>query len=162
MHMNPLPTLPTSFDTLSPGQQHNQLVFPCSSPQFPQVNDPFNNSWWIHTSNMFAIEFINEKGPVQSTIHDLGLANRTNHPANVQVLTNTTSTLPTIPQSEKAKLWDLELQCIQAFLDDLKQPPDMTNNAFKHFIQQAARFFIKDGRLWRKDPKNKHKIVIAK
>ncbi|KAJ3571153.1 hypothetical protein NP233_g3932 [Leucocoprinus birnbaumii] len=70
------------------------------------------------------------------------------------------SSPPTIPRSEKAKRRDLELNQVQAFLANPIRPPDLTDEAFKRFIRYSANFFIRDEKLWRKDPKLKHKLVI--
>ncbi|KAJ3555386.1 hypothetical protein NP233_g12222 [Leucocoprinus birnbaumii] len=37
----------------------------------------------------------------------------------------------------------------------------MSDDNFKRFIRLSSKFFFRDGRLWRKDPMMKHKLVVA-
>lgn len=70
------------------------------------------------------------------------------------------SSHPTIPRTDKAKNHDNELQLVQNFLTDPKQPQDMSIDAFKRLVRYAAGFFTRDGKLWKKDSRNKHKLVV--
>jgi hypothetical protein len=70
------------------------------------------------------------------------------------------SSSSTIPCSETAKHRYLKLESIQVFLTNPIQPSDLLDNAFKCFVQYAARFFIQEEKLWKKDPRMKHKLFI--
>ncbi|KAJ3565119.1 hypothetical protein NP233_g7843 [Leucocoprinus birnbaumii] len=133
-----------------------------------QFSTSLYDSDWISHSNTFSIEVSNKITPVQSLLYSLH-----HFPHSCSTFTASTaknlakvppgspvSSPPTIPRSEKAKRRDLELNQVQAFLTNPIQPPDLTDKAFKRFIRYSANFFIQDEKLWRKDPKLKHKLDV--
>lgn len=143
----------------------NCFTLGCQQPHPPSTTP--DNSWWPETANTTAIEFLNELPAVLLTLYDLGRpADATFKPSNstVEIFNMDTSNpsfdTPTIPRSEKAKLRDLELQQVHKFLLNPQRPHDLTEEALRRLVQRAAKFFIRDGRIWRKDNKNKHKLVV--
>lgn len=145
----------------------NNFTFSCltSPPSSSLSTDSFFDSWWTWTSNTFAIEVLNEIGPVQGVLHSLGRILPTSCQPFAEIFENShlespPPIPPTIPRSEKAKRRDLELQQVQSFLIDPRRPPDLSDEEFKRFVRYAAGFFMKDGRLWKKDSKRKHKLVV--
>lgn len=65
---------------------------------------------------------------------------------------------PTIPRSEKAIAADLYLSQIQTFLSK-GTPPDLSNSKLAAFIKSAARYFVLDDRLWRRQPNGCHQVI---
>jgi hypothetical protein len=66
-----------------------------------------------------------------------------------------------VPRSETANAADERLEKVRKWLETLERPATMTDAEYKTFMRYGTEFFVKDGRLWRKDPKGHHKIVIA-
>ncbi|KIJ24850.1 hypothetical protein M422DRAFT_194207, partial [Sphaerobolus stellatus SS14] len=46
------------------------------------------------------------------------------------------------------------------FLSTTTKPPGLEEKDLKHFIKQAMRFFVKDGKLWRRNASGMHQLVI--
>ncbi|KAF8801947.1 hypothetical protein BYT27DRAFT_6781660, partial [Phlegmacium glaucopus] len=67
-----------------------------------------------------------------------------------------------IPRSEAASRSDCRLIHVQHWLKTLERPPDISDSEYKSFMRYCTEFFIagETDRLWRKDPKGAHKIVI--
>lgn len=69
---------------------------------------------------------------------------------------------PTIdlPSSDKSRASDQQIILVEAFLDTQARPPGMTDQRFQRFVRYATRFFLLDGRLWRRHADGDHKLVI--
>jgi hypothetical protein len=141
----------------------------CQQPHLiPSLCDDQDDFWWPWTSNTFAIEILNEVTPVKAIIQSLRhpiLSPSIHTSFSVEIPSSehsdhSPSSYSLIPCSDKAKSRDLQLEQGQAFLLDPKCPPDLSDDAFKRFVRYAAGFFIQDGRLWKKDSKMKHKLVV--
>jgi len=65
-----------------------------------------------------------------------------------------------IPRSDKAIRRDNKLHTIQQFLETLKRPPDMTDEHYRQFIQQAKGYFLLRGKLFRKTKDNFAQLVL--
>ena len=67
-----------------------------------------------------------------------------------------------VPCSEKAILADLKIRHVRKWLHTLARPGEITNEEYKTFMRYCTEFFLagEDNRLWRKDPRGAHKIVI--
>jgi hypothetical protein len=65
-----------------------------------------------------------------------------------------------VPRSELAKAADLRLEKVQPFLESLQRPPSLTDSEYKSFMRYCSEFFTAEGRLWRKDSKGHHKIIV--
>lgn len=137
-----------------PSSSHRSLI--------TSTTQNLNDSAWIWTTNTFAIEFLNTTRPrtpfaTQQCFPD------TSNPCPTSILSNEVArppANPTIPRSDKARARDAELQRVHTFLLNPDHPPDITDEAFKRFIRFAAGFFIRDNRLWKKDQRMKHKLVV--
>ncbi|KAJ3564557.1 hypothetical protein NP233_g8218 [Leucocoprinus birnbaumii] len=89
---------------------------------------------------------------------------------SVLATTTTHNTPTTIPRSERAKARDLELKKIFEFLKDpLKRVGKEAEESEREgeeaeeitdLVRKASGYFVVDGRLWRKDPKMEHKLVV--
>ena len=66
-----------------------------------------------------------------------------------------------VPRSDSAVAADLQLELVRQWLRTLKQPKGQTDSEYKTFMRYCTEFFLgEDDRLWRKDTKGAHKIVI--
>ena len=64
------------------------------------------------------------------------------------------------PQFDKSREADECLARIRDWFTTLRQPANLTEKAYATFICYASHFFLKDSRLWRRDPQGYHKVVI--
>ena len=55
---------------------------------------------------------------------------------------------------------DEELREIKAYLKTLKKPVGIEDRKLVGFLRKASCFFVKGGRLWKKDTEGKHKLVV--
>ena len=66
-----------------------------------------------------------------------------------------------IPRSGYSEAADGRLIKVKAWLETLERPPNMKDSEFKTFMRYCVEFFVTDGRLWRKDKKGHHKLVVS-
>jgi hypothetical protein len=70
-----------------------------------------------------------------------------------------------VPRSEKAKAADAKLDIVKTWHQTLEWPADMaelSSTEYKSFMRYCTEFFVTDeGRIWRKDDKGNHKVVVA-
>jgi hypothetical protein len=73
-----------------------------------------------------------------------------------------TSAIPysAVPRSEAAVNADLRVEKVQAWLETLRRPEDMTDAQYKTFMRYCTEFAVISGKLWRKDPQGQHKKVV--
>ena len=67
-----------------------------------------------------------------------------------------------VPRSEIAIKADNRLEKVQKWLETLQRPEDITDTEYKSFMRYCTEFFIANDRLWRKDARGRHKIVIPR
>jgi hypothetical protein len=67
-----------------------------------------------------------------------------------------------VPRSAAAAKADETLTKVQPWLETLERPADFTDNAYKTFMRYSTEFFVAHEKLWRKDAKGRHKLVIPK
>ena len=67
-----------------------------------------------------------------------------------------------VPRTESAVAADLKLRSVRGWLQNLERPEGLTDAEYKTFMRYCTEFFLsgEGDRLWRKDPKGTHKIVI--
>ena len=65
-----------------------------------------------------------------------------------------------VPRSDIAKATDDKLVNVRSWLETLDRPSSMTDTEYKTFMRYCTEFFVSDGRLWRKDSKGHHKVVV--
>jgi Integrase zinc binding domain len=65
-----------------------------------------------------------------------------------------------IPRSDSAIEADRRLEKVQAWLEALDCPPDLTDSEYKIFMRYCMEFIIIGNRLWRKNPQGQHKMVV--
>jgi len=67
-----------------------------------------------------------------------------------------------VPRTESAIAADLRLRHVRKWLQTLERPEGLTDQEYKTFMRYCTEFFLagEDDRLWRKDAKGAHKVVI--
>jgi hypothetical protein len=116
----------------------------------PSTSNNYNIYGWAEHTNTFAIELINAP---YTSYHHSGTADT--------YLASTSPPLPTtIPRSEKARAKDLELKRLTEFLTNPQWRNGIDAEELRTLVKKASGFFVADGRLWKKDYKAKHKLVI--
>ena len=66
-----------------------------------------------------------------------------------------------VPRSDAAVTADERMETVRRWLKTLQWPVAMMDTEYKSFMQYATEFFISGNKLWQKDPKRQHKIVIS-
>ena len=66
-----------------------------------------------------------------------------------------------VPRSDAAEAMDDKLVKVKKWLETLERPDSMTNSEYKSFMRYCTEFFILNDRLWRKDSKGHHKVVVS-
>lgn len=66
-----------------------------------------------------------------------------------------------VPRSEAAIAADRRIDKVRHWLATLERPESMTDSEYKTFMRYCTEFFLVSDKLWRKDPKGHHKIVIS-
>ena len=65
-----------------------------------------------------------------------------------------------VPRSDLAVKTDNRLAGVQKWLETLIQPDSMIDSEYKTFMRYCTEFFVFNDRLWRKDSRGQHKLVI--
>lgn len=65
-----------------------------------------------------------------------------------------------VPRTEAASAADERLLKVRNWLETLVRPQDMNDKEYKTFMRYCTEFFVLSEKLWRKDPKKQHKLVI--
>ena len=68
----------------------------------------------------------------------------------------------TIPRTDRALAADERVDKVQDWLETLQRPDGFTDAEYKTFMRYCTEFFVANDRLWRKDSKGQHKIVIPR
>jgi hypothetical protein len=154
-----------------PGTHHGPDGLSRRRPQPDDEEEPVDDfEDWIDQVNGF-IHFIN---PLPTHIHSL----TTSPPISIYISDtiqeesqeqDEAPTAPTdpptpysvMPRSETAKAADLKLEKVQHWLETLERPDSLSDSEFKTFMRYCVEFFVRNGRLWRKDTKGHHKAVVA-
>ena len=75
---------------------------------------------------------------------------------------HSTLTYNNVPRSVGANKADETLQKVKPWLETLQRPSDITNETYKTFMRYCTEFFIAHDKLWRKNAKGHHKLVVPK
>ena len=66
-----------------------------------------------------------------------------------------------VPRLDAAVTADERIKKVRRWLETLQRPVAMMDTEYKSFMQYSTEFFILGNKLWQKDPKQQHKIVIS-
>jgi len=110
----------------------------------------------VYTST-YAIEFLNKE---LNTLYLENTSSNHHKPAATIYLSSTPHPNTPISRSDRAKAKDTELKKIMDFLMNPLQRDGMEAEELKVLIRKASGFFVADERLWKKDSRAKHKLVV--
>lgn len=65
-----------------------------------------------------------------------------------------------VPRSETARKADERVVKVREWHETLKRPDAMSDADYESFLRYCTEFFVSSDRLWRKDSKGEHKLVI--
>nr|GAT45999.1 DNA/RNA polymerase [Mycena chlorophos] len=65
-----------------------------------------------------------------------------------------------VPRSDAARLADYRVDLVRIWHDHLEQPRDLSDIQYQTFVRYCMEFYLSEGRLWRKDPDGRHKLVV--
>ncbi|KAJ8483236.1 hypothetical protein ONZ45_g14668 [Pleurotus djamor] len=64
------------------------------------------------------------------------------------------------PQSNRAKERDAGIADVESFLRTGQKPTHLKDSQLPSFYRRSLDFFVREGKLWRKDPQGRHKLYI--
>lgn len=65
-----------------------------------------------------------------------------------------------LPRTKEGEAKDEELVKVKGFLETLEVPGKMEGKERERFVKRASRFFVRGGRLFRREPQGRHQLVI--
>ena len=155
-----------------PGTHHGPDGLSRRRPQpddEPDQEDDFED--WVDQVNSFIhfidplpshINSISNSPPISCYITDT-IREESLEPEDAPPILNQDPSTPysIVPRSDTAKATDDKLFKVRSWLETLERPPSMKDTEYKTFMRYCTEFFVSDGRLWRKDSKGHHKVVVA-
>ena len=145
-----------------PGADLNQVLYK------EEPDDDFDD--WIDQVNGFLhfvlpppshINSISTSPPISSYITD---TDRDDSPEPEELAQQLKDDPPTpysiVPRSDAVKATDEKLILVKKWLETIERPPDMKDSEYRTFMRYCLDFFVADNRLWRKDKKGHHKVVV--
>jgi hypothetical protein len=70
-------------------------------------------------------------------------------------------TYNTVPRTEQAQKADDHIRLVHEWHNSLQRPVDVTDTEYEAFLRYCTEFFVDSDRLWRKDRKGEHKLVVS-
>jgi hypothetical protein len=67
-----------------------------------------------------------------------------------------------VPRSDAAQRDDERILKVRKWHDDLLRPPGLSDSQYNTFLRYCTEFFISADRLWRKDSRGEHKLVVPR
>lgn len=131
-----------------PGERHagaDGLSRRGAAEEDPEEEDDFED--WIDESYAFTVEALNRPGGRREEGTTLVLAMGGVEPVE-------------IPEVPNGRGREEKVRMVQEFLNDPRRPDGMDDRTFTSFVRYASKFFVKGGRLWKKDKDGKHKVVV--
>ena len=157
-----------------PGLYHGPDGLSRCRPQLGDQEEPEDDfEDWIDNVNGFihlinpsptSLNFITALPPVTAYISDLAEATTTETSGIIQTrsVNHSTLTYDNIPRSVGANKADETLSKVKPWLETLQRPADITNEGYKTFMRYCTEFFVGHDKLWRKNAKGHHKLVVPK
>jgi transposase InsO family protein len=126
---------------------------------------------WLDRSYSFGIALLNERTHLVEAAttsltrhpHYVPCAMRLTRLPDYHVLLDVaehTAEEPPIPRSKSANALDERLVATKLFLSTRKRPANLTEDEFKAFVTHAARFFVLEDNLWRREAQGRHQLVV--
>ena len=66
-----------------------------------------------------------------------------------------------VPRTLQAEAEDKRVGKVRLWLDSLARPSDISDSDYVSLIRYAMKFFLRNGKLWRKDPYGRHGLVTT-
>jgi hypothetical protein len=66
-----------------------------------------------------------------------------------------------VPRTDLARKAEERLQLVREWHSNLQRPPDLSDKDFEQFLRYCTEFFVSSDRLWRKNHKGEHKLVVS-
>ena len=104
------------------------------------INSPRPRPWLQISVAMFAAEVADINPPTEET-----------SPASYA----------DVPRTLQAEAEDKRVAKVRLWLDLLVRPSDISDSDYALFIRYAMKFFLRNGKLWRKDPYGRHRLVAT-
>jgi Integrase zinc binding domain len=151
-----------------PGTHHTPDGLSRWKPQPGDEEEPEDNfEDWINNINGF-LHFLNPHPSIRSyttltppiALYVTSDPDTSNITEVNQQKDKTTIPYSIVPQSDSAIETDRKLKRVQAWLETLDHPPDLTDSEYKTFMRYCMEFIIISNRLWRKNPQGQHKMVV--
>ena len=153
-----------------PGTHHGPDGLSRRRPQPGDEEEPEDDfDDWIDQVNGF-IHFINDNPahrmaistspPVTCFVTTIEQGNSAEPTRGVDDDDDRQTSYDIVPRTEAAITADARLAKVQTWLETLERPVEMTEKEYNTFMKYCTEFFILGARLWRKDVKRQHKIVV--
>ena len=144
-----------------PGTMHGPDGLSRRRPQpgdRPEPDDDFDD--WIDRLYGF-MHFINLTPPFQTP--QIYIATFVADVADVEVPeeATTAASYADVPRTAQAQAEDDRVDKVRQWLDSLTRPDNVSDSDYASFIRFAMKFFLRDGKLWRKDSSGCHKLVAT-
>ena len=65
-----------------------------------------------------------------------------------------------VSRSDAARKDDERILKVRKWHEDLQRPPDLSDSQYDTFLRYCTEFFVSSDRLWCKDPRGEHKLVV--
>ncbi|TFY53807.1 hypothetical protein EVJ58_g9240 [Rhodofomes roseus] len=122
----------------------------------PEEED--DHEQWIDDACGFAVFYGNTSEP---SVRRVGWAAREERRVMCWTVERGGGEEVVLPRNDATERQDEELEVVQRFLQDVERPEGMDDLRFKKLVKRASQFFLRNERLWRRDPEGKHKRVIS-
>ena len=157
-----------------PGSYHGPDGLSRRRPQLGDPEEPEDDfEDWIDQVNGFihlinpsltGLNFITTSPPVTTYVSNSAEITTKDATGSVQTESSNPSatTYDNVPRSIGANKADKTLLKVKPWLETLQRPADITNEAYKKFMRYCTEFFVAHDKLWRKNAKGHHKLVVPK
>jgi hypothetical protein len=130
-----------------------------------------NHEDWIDRAYSFAIALLNDRthriaggsGDIRHEAHRTCFISQSARVPALRVyfdVAQTEEPEPDIPRSDAARAQDALMTTIEQFLTTRERPTDVSDEEFEKFVNNAARYFVLEGNLWRRASHGKHQLVL--
>jgi hypothetical protein len=141
-----------------PGVSHRPDGLSRRNPQpgdEPEPEDDFDD--WIDRVHGF-MHFINDSPHVQRPQKKIATLSAPKIPDNMEAPESLS--YDNVPRSENARLADARIDHVRLWHQDLQRPRGMKDADYQAFVRYCQEFYFAEDQLWRKDPQQRHKLVV--
>ena len=137
-----------------PADKHTGADGLSQKPRAPEDEDPEEDfKEWV--DDAMSLMYMEERRPIVRYGAQAGGMREDDGEVRVRMLG--AEVLPVdeegvLPRSDVAKDKDGELHLIKWYLREKKKPKEVDEKKWKRFVSKASKFFLKDDKLWKKQP----------